>query len=184
MISLIVQGRLGNQMFQYSFLRGLQEKGFDREINMDFSSVYKTNKPNEGWENSLKYFNVKTFKETTNYGLSFSQKVSNKIINHLEKNKHSTRMEEHIADLKYIDFLNKQGILKLTMGYYDFKKVNKENYLAMGYFESDKYFNFIRNQLLEEFTSKYDKLLKNKKLYNIIENNNSVCISIRRRGFC
>ena len=80
MISLIVQGRLGNQMFQYSFLRGLQEKGFDREINMDFSSVYKTNKPNEGWENSLKYFNVKTFKETTNYGLSFSQKVSNKII--------------------------------------------------------------------------------------------------------
>ena len=52
-----------------------------------------------------------------------------------------------------------------------------------GYFESPKYFNSIKKELQKEFTPKEKPLAKNKKLYQEIKDNNSVCISIRRGDF-
>lgn len=79
MISCMVQGRLGNQMFQYAFLRSLQEQGYDDEINLCFYLVNAEKDVEHGWENSLKYFKVSDFKSTNEFKLSFIQKVCKKI---------------------------------------------------------------------------------------------------------
>ena len=61
MISKHMIGRLGNQMFQYAAVRAFQEKyRKNDEILLDFSEVYQ--RANEGFNEELRYFNVKPFK--------------------------------------------------------------------------------------------------------------------------
>ena len=77
------------------------------------------------------------------------------------------------------------GVCYMAKGYYDFdlkKNANKDIYMV-GFFECEKYFNNVREQLLEDFTPKMPKLEKNKELYEKIENTESVCITIRRGDF-
>ena len=47
MIYLQVEGRLGNQMFQYAFARSLQEKS-QEEIVLDFSK-FDSRDVSQGW---------------------------------------------------------------------------------------------------------------------------------------
>ena len=59
MIYVEMHGRLGNQMFQYAAARALQEKN-NQPIMLSFRKVIGANtEGTAGWENSLKYFNVK-----------------------------------------------------------------------------------------------------------------------------
>ncbi|MCI8871347.1 MAG: hypothetical protein HFH51_00525 [Lachnospiraceae bacterium] len=56
-----MSGRLGNQLFRYAAARYVQETQ-GGSLYLDFSPVYKEarEKPEElGFENSLKYFNIK-----------------------------------------------------------------------------------------------------------------------------
>ena len=56
-----MSGRLGNQLFRYAAVRYVQETQ-GGSLYLDFSPVYKEarEKPEElGFENSLKYFNIK-----------------------------------------------------------------------------------------------------------------------------
>ena len=53
----------------------------------------------------------------------------------------------------------------------------------IGYFESDKYFNNIKEKLTYEFSYKLKKLDKNENIYKNALEKNSVCISIRRGDF-
>lgn len=68
-------------------------------------------------------------------------------------------------------------------GYYEFKYHNNKHIFFSGNLESDKYFDNIRDELLEEFSPKHDMIPENKELYDTIFNTNSVCISIRRGDF-
>ena len=70
-----------------------------------------------------------------------------------------------------------------SYGYYPFKKTKKKNNLFIGFYESSKFFDDIKDVLRKEFEPKYNKLEKNKKLYKKIEQSESVCVSIRRGDF-
>lgn len=192
MLNKLVQGRLGNQMFQYATMRAIQEQCYkDEKINFNFSKVRKLGKKEDGFDNQLNLFslNYDKIEFDEKIKINLIQKIiflcyfiSYKIIkifsnvSNYEKNKEK-------FEKKLQKFYNKNGLYLYTYGYYDFKKSNNKNKLFVGYYESSKYFNCIKEKIIKEFTPKKERLEKNKKLYNIIENTNSVCISIRRGDF-
>ena len=183
MLEINVEGRLGNQMFQYATLRAMQEKKYSDKINMCFKNIERRKNVKDGWENALKYFDVKEFETLDEIHPSIIQKIVLKIYIKFWNKHRNSRIEEHNYEKRYIKILNFFGIYWLTQGYYDFKNSLAKNKLFFGYFESDKYFNNIREELLEEFTPKKEKLKKNEELYKAIENSNSVCVTIRRGDF-
>lgn len=69
------------------------------------------------------------------------------------------------------------------MQFIDFKPHKSINKFVSGCFEDPRYFNNIRDKLLREFTPKEAPLAKNSQLYKLIEESNSVCVTIRRGDF-
>lgn len=188
MIYKEVEGRLGNQLFQYATVKAYKKK-FDLNdtIYLDFSKVIKKYGIND--YNQLKFFNINDYKEINKNPSSFLQKIIFSIykINYLFIKIISFNKNYFIRKYKYEKIvqpiLNRNGLYCFTNGYYDFPLSKSKVKYFRGFFESSKYFNNIRDDLIEEITPKYRKLKSNKSLYNIIEKNNSVCISIRRGDF-
>lgn len=188
MLNVEMRGRLGNQLFVYAFARKLQLT-YNEEINFSFSSVLNRNDSKNGWEDQLKHFNVAPYKvsnksnELIKSQTNLIQKITFSIFYiTYKKYKHDFNKLFEIQ-AKYQKWINKFGIYWLSRGYFDFKFSKSKNKIFCGSFESSKYFNDIRPYLLNEFTPVNKRLEKNKALYEIIENSESVCISIRRGDF-
>lgn len=194
MINKYMLGRLGNQMFQYATIRAFQiNNGLEKmPVNLDFSYIYKmASKSNDGWTDSLEYFNVVDYskkKIKNNLFQKFLLLIYNitkflvLLISKVYKKQNYSIMMYKI-EKKFQKFYNKNGLYCFRLGYTDFKYFKRNNYQFYGTFESAKYFNSIKSTLQKEFTPKYDILEKNKQLYKSIEDSNSVCVSIRRGDF-
>ncbi len=192
MISKLMIGRLGNQMFQYATMRAFQEENnIVEKFNMEFSNVRKNGSPEEGFINQLDCFKLNDEKYVIDEKIHISiwQKIllgiyfiTYKIIKVFSK-KESYENNKQKYEAKIQKFYNKNGLYLYNFGYYDFKNSKSEDKLFIGYYEASKYFDKIKQQIQEEFTPKYPKIEKNLKLYDIIENTESVCISIRRGDF-
>lgn len=82
--------------------------------------------------------------------------------------------------------LNKYNLYFLELGYYnyDFRhlKNTKLKYIC-GCFECEKFFKNIQEELKKEIQPIEPKNEKNIELYNIIENSNSICVTVRRGDF-
>lgn len=191
MLCKYVKGRLGNQLFQYATLRAFQMMEFkDQEITLSFQKVEKKAKKEHFKDiNSLEHFKVKH--DIGLFYLSLKQKgliliISSILFVNKVLYKKDYPEKRNKIEKKFKTILLKNNIIWKTAGYeqFDLTLINKEkNILFYGYFESPKYFNTIKKQLQKEFTPKEKPLLKNKKLYQEIKNNNSICISIRRGDF-
>lgn len=189
MINKLVKGRLGNQMFQYAAVRAFREYyKLNDKINLNFSLLKKEGSQKDGFENSLKYFNLDENIVTYDKKIKLNifqiicksyYNMFLKFILYFSKN----GMKVELLKRKIQPLLNKNGIYIYCKGFYDIKNSKVKNKIFLGYFESEKYFKNISDILKKEFTPKYDRLNKNKKLYEIIESNESVCISIRRGDF-
>lgn len=191
MIYVEMSGRLGNQLFRYSFARRLQELCGD-EIIIDFKRVYEKGEESQGWKDNLKLFKVKQYETVVNrkdifyQNATFSQKliyafykIGNKI---LKKNR--KRLMQY--QLKMQPLLNKYNLFFMELGFYeyDFSHLkDKTLKYVCGCFESDKFFHDIQDKLWQEIEPIKPKEEKNKLLYDKIENTNSVCITIRRGDF-
>ena len=188
-IYIPVGGRLGNQLFYYGFGRWLQLKYFpNRTLCFDFSAVYKQGSyykyDSNGWQNSLELFKVKQYdtysKDFAVYreGNAF-QKIWAAIIKRLKNNSNLNNQE--------IKFFSKGGLIYNCRpgleNVYSFDKIRKKDIFVRGVLESDYYINQIRKELLEEIVPKTERKIENKELYNVIENSESVCISIRRGDY-
>lgn len=195
MIYLEMAGRLGNQMFRYSFARRLAMKSHKKLI-IDFNRVYQKNnyKKTSGWENSLDLFQARNYFEERNNSkkeifiknatikqLYYYYKF--KIISKLLKNNKKLQKKFQI---KMQPKMNQNNLFFLELGYYnyDLSHLNDTKVVYVcGCFECSKYFNEIQDEIRDNFKPIKSLEEKNKKLMKIIENNNSICITVRRGDF-
>lgn len=193
MIRLEMFGRLGNQMFRYAFARALQLKtGLPIRVSFHFVRIEadpkKTASFDQGWENSLQYFNVAPMEEyKEDKRLLFdSPDLFQKIVGffYLAYRKIFLKLHLDIEGMwrvtrPWARLLNREGLFMLSNGYYDYDNLNRKEYYLDGCFENSKYFSGIRDVLLKEFTPKEKPLSQNKDLYTVLASRNSVCVSIR-----
>ncbi len=186
MIQKLMKGQLGNQMFQYAAARALHEK-FDKNGELVLAFTHKYYNAENNFKNHLTNFCLPEFvKFSDNIVLTDNQK---KIIESLEeKSDMLYEMYGNAFEKKYIDyerevqpFLNKNGICSMMNGYYPFDI--RGDCVLLGYLETDKYFDDVREEILKDFTPKYEPLEKNEELYSATKNSNSICVSIRRGDF-
>jgi hypothetical protein len=80
-------------------------------------------------------------------------------------------------------YLNKNGLYLQSDGYTPIRACLKNDIIINGLYEAPQYFENIKNVLLEEITPKCPPLPENKPLYDIILQEQSVCVSVRRGDF-
>lgn len=190
-----MDGRLGNQMFQYAFARNLQ-KITGGELVLDFSSL-KLNKAQgilgkDGLENSLEHLNVTSYKyvDMGNFDASIIPHVQWRIFKFWRKVKPMTKRQWYIEIVEFFDhkILQYFGIIFLesvnSHRYFKYPALGEnKNFFLRGWFESEKYFETIKNELKIEFTPKYPLPNKFFNLYNRLKNEESICVTIRRGDF-
>lgn len=180
-----MHGRLGNQLFQYAAARSLQEKT-GQIIVAGFSRVEGANTEGVvGWENSLKFFKIKNIAiydgdifdtiPTWKKAIGFLYAISYRPVMRNMK-----RWYEY--QYKVAPFLDKIGIRWIANGFYPYKYEKSKDIFLNGSFEAKEYFQEIRDLLLQEIEPIEERLLSNKELYKLIEESNSVCLSVRH--FC
>ena len=165
---IFLQGGLGNQMFQYAFYLSLKQ--YQIKVYCD-KSIIVNQKAHNGYELE----NIFNIKSTNNFTIFFILKI-------LYTLKHRFKIN--------IDFLRKIGfnLIEDTIpSIYNQNFINS-NYtynLYLGYWQSEKYFINIQNQIKQTFSFNKNKLSPNtlKCLNDILSTKNSVSIHVRRGDF-
>lgn len=195
MIYVPVGGRLGNQLFYYSFARYIQINLKEKhDICFDFSNLIRHGKnyqyDKNGWEDSLQYF------QTVPYTTYNKNRVCYRESNILQKLLITELMLKQKLGLntnleKYQYMLSRMGLIYCIRTLegditnvlnYDFN-TKSCNIFIRKVGETSSYCNTIRDVLLKELQPKEDKLYRNYDLYSEIEKSNSVCISVRRGDY-
>lgn len=189
MIYKRMSGRLGNQMFQYAAIRSFHHKyREDDKIVLDFQSVYKLGTKEDGFKNQLDGFKLNDKVEFTDKMsmdfipsiLFLFYKFLCMIIKIFDFNHTYLVKRKKLEDFLY-PFYHKQGLYIYTDGYKKFDDCKKKNIYFFGFYESVKYFSDIVDLLRNEFSA--DVSLVDDKLRNIIEDNNTTCVSVRAGDF-
>jgi hypothetical protein len=165
MITTSIYGGLGNQMFQYAI-----GKSISVARNVDFKmDTFKINNSNYiARDLSLSKFNICTTHATLKEVKKFHKsKYIDFIFRKLDQN--NIKVSNKIFEKKPFYFDEK--MLSLTTGYLD------------GYWQSYKYFDDIREVLLNEFTLVNEMNLENKLICKKITELNSISIHIRRGDY-
>lgn len=183
-------GRLGNQLFQYATVKAFKERyQLKDEINLDFKKVRKEGNEQNGYGDNLQFFKL------SNYLCDIKCKKSivqifclicyymGILLIKLSTSKEKIEKKRYKFEKKIQPILNYNGIYAFFYGYYDFKPSKTKNKIFLGFFESARYFDVIKNELQQEFEPQYPKREKNKELYEFINKNESVCVTIRRGDF-
>ena len=168
LIIKIFQG-LGNQLFQYALGRSLEER-FGAKVKYDLS-WFKENSQH-------RQFGLDRFK--TKIEIANDAEVYN-----VKNGIFSNRIRNYIfqKELKFKPYY-KQPYFKEDLSKLDLNilKINSRTYIE-GYFSSDIFFSDIRNELIKEFQLNSDLSLQNKETIERIQQQNSVCLSVRRGDF-
>lgn len=184
MISSYISGRLGNQLFQYAYVRTLLFKRGNKEgIQFNFNLVRAAGEAKDGFDDSLKFFRVLPYKEQ-NKDIVLHDGCFLQILVYLCF-KIDQRTFKVFDSQKWFNIFHNFGILfhHYSDNNISFNIPKDKNVFCYGKYENPKYFNEIRPILLNEFTPCLPPLESNKQLYSVIESTNSVCISIRRGDF-
>ena len=182
MIYARLQGRAGNQFFQYYFGKRL-EMEYNDNLVLDF---YKVNRKN--WSKDILKFNVDFFslledKFTYFKNMNILQLLV-VLIYRLFTPRNASYQKIYMYEIKWQPFLDFMGIYWLSNGYYEYAfKCPFKNKFINGYYEDRRYFD---NYILDEknkslIVPKPDNI--DNEFLNYILNENSVCVSIRRKDF-
>lgn len=175
-VYVLLRGRIGNQLFIYAFAREIQNYlGGDTEVIIDDTEVLSYN-----WENSLIYYNLPNVRYVHNRseaksGKWFFKYVLLRIIDRLRFRCKSYQKKFQIEKMLK-PFLEKFCVLVCENGYLNFNLKKTKNYIISGYFQSEQYFPTVKEELKKEFSLKESLIYPN---LNILENSNSVCISVK-----
>ena len=166
-----ISNEIGNQLFMYASTFAIAKK-LNRELLIDNESSFKS------------------LKNISNYGLNNFNLTSN-IANDNDK---FLGIYGYIKRkiLKKINFflrfknfyIEKKDKKKLTKYHDDILKINFSNKVYFeGYFETEKYFLDIKNQILNEFNFKHLQKYKESENYQKINQNNTISICLRQNRF-
>lgn len=172
MVIVKIYEGLGNQLFRYAYARALIERGYEVKLDIghDFDKLCPVPINNDIRKISLCDFNISIDTiDVNDYGK----------YNYLL----GCRWKDRV-----IKTLTAYGLYKYKL--YEEKEqhyVNESYYIsdnvyAKGWFQSERYFQNIRSILLKELSLKKEPFI-NDKLSQLIENNNSVCIHVRRGDY-
>lgn len=183
MIGSFLSGRLGNQFFQYAFARALRyARGEHDEMVINFENVVNLGSPEDGFEDSLKYFNILPYKTTRrNFFLTDTSLRQKYILLFMMVHRKFSKRNFTEGQILRLDseglFLSRGG------GEFIGKIPHTNTVITKGRFESPFYFNNISEILKKEFTPKWPVRDSNFSLYEKICNTNSVCVTIRRGDY-
>ena len=185
MVFLKMTGRCGNQMFQYAFARKVMEENKCNELCIDISIIRNSAKKTKDkwWVNALTLFKTHRFVERD---IDFAKDLSirqrmllrEKIFLD-EKLRPKLKDKYDSINKRFNEKLNKNGIY-YGGGVIHNIEATKGNVYVQGYFEDRSYFDDIRDILCDELYPKKDIEPKNKDFFDLICNNNSVCVSFRK----
>ncbi|MDU1891732.1 MAG: alpha-1,2-fucosyltransferase [Dysgonomonas sp.] len=164
MVTVLLSGGLGNQMFQYAAAKALAHR-LNTSVAID---LYTLNKKTQATTRSfeLDIFNI-DIQERSN--------IKDKLI---------TKFRPYIQ--KYRGFFQRFGILTdiyAILYQPAFETISGKNIIMSGYFQNERYFRDIENTIREEFTFGKPFTSQNQTLANEISKGQSVAVHIRRGDY-
>lgn len=182
MIYLKLMGRIGNQLFMYAYARKLQKERGDKDtIIIDDSDNHNPEGADLYYENSLINYqleNVKFVHDKSFYN-SFKMlpiRFIIKIMHIISRKKNHRSL--HDFQVKFQRFFNLFGIYCLQDGYENLS-VKGDNIYLFGYFQSEKFFLGVEDELKTKFSLSEELEYINYPCLDIITKRNTVCISIK-----
>lgn len=193
MIQLKICGRAGNQLFQYATVYAyMKENNIKEKIQISFEELEIRKTDNSSFYDTLKYFNVEDYETIEKIKLTKIQKILDflyranlKIIRTIKK---VMKQKMNCKDYKILDkiwhkVLNSNGLYYYMPTNTTFYSSKSKNIIFYGSFENEEYFKSYEKNIKKIFEPKEQRKKENDYLYNVIENTNSVCITIRRGDF-
>lgn len=163
-------GRIGNQMFQYAFARKIQEKlGTEIVLNDSFLNE-KSN-----FHNELNCFKLNKCVKTSNAKLPYWVYRHNPINRVLTK--HCGNLQRKIKE-------KSNSLYWYGDTYEPYKISNDKDIYISGYYQSEKYFEGIQENLKKEFFPRSSISETASQFLELIKKSpNSVCITVRRGNY-
>lgn len=153
---VIVKGGLGNQMFQYALFLSLKDKKEKKIIDLSF---FKSNNSHNGYE-LHRIFKINN-ENIVDKKLNLLEKIFRKI-------KRKVGLEKVIVD---------------NFKYQNFNFLLKERIIFDGYWQSEKYFKSIENEIIKIYKFPEIKDRKNLEILERIKDKEAVSIHIRRGDY-
>ncbi len=186
MIYLDVNGRCGNQMFQYAFAKKIAKLNNDYSFLLDFFHVDRWRKKANGddsYSDHLKNFNVSKYEFRIINGNSVLRAGSKAQIRIYRRYPFFRKISKKFKSInilqRYQNKMQKNGIFKEDECFIEPQKCYSKDIFIRGYFENPTFFDDIKKELLDEFVPLQPRVEKNRSLYEIIDNTESVCVSFR-----
>lgn len=181
MIKTKIRGRLGNQLFIYAFVRMLSVKLGENILIYD-----RKDEEDNTWHSHLDHYKLCneiefTSKKSDVMDLGLWRKIlyfADRILN--LKSGYAGR--KHFED-KCRNLYIKNGLIICENGYFDIPNELPHNLFCAGYFQSPRFFDSIRDVLIEELQPKEPIMNENKAFVAQIKESESVCITIRLGDF-
>lgn len=161
MIIIKFKGGLGNQMFQYALYKNYIYK--NKEVKADLS-FYNSNDDHNGFELD-KIFNIElniANLEEIQYMGDCKKRIIDKV-----RRRCGYRKKSHYVENEFI---------------FDKNLLDKDNLYIEGYFQTEKYFKHIRNEILNSFSVSINDY-RNEMLIEKMKNENCVALHVRRGDY-
>lgn len=173
MIIVRITGGLGNQMFQYAVAKSMAKK------NNDVFKLDTTFYPKQ----SLRKYELDLFNIKENIALNIDiDKLKGKE-GLVYKIKNRLKIKNKKPNSYKSDSLLLNGA-KNTIKIFEKQIFElKEDVYLDGYWQSEEYFKDIREEIIKDFTPKYDISEEAKKYIKEIENSNSISLHVRRGDY-
>lgn len=172
-IHVLLTGRLGNQLFQYAFAKSIQRR-FGGKI---YLNTYDLDHVSE----RLKHIPGKFHYDMANYKLDNDVVLEDvKPAWYADFNNYIVKVIKKLVPRWYFRIMSSKGYLLWQRNdYIEIPHLNTDKVYISGWWQDFRFFHDAEEELARQIVPTTPVLKKNKKLYDIANDENSVCVSIR-----
>lgn len=172
-IHVYLTGRLGNQLFQYAFARRFQKQYGGKIICNVYDLEHRSQK--------MKHIPYKFSYDMVNYKLNENVQIEDEKPAWFADLYHPVvRVLKKVCPKLYFKILSKKGYLVWQSNdYIDIPKLKCDSLFLNGWWQNFQFFHEVEKELSDEIVPTTPCVEANQALYNVAQNTNSVCISIR-----